>query len=215
MTKEGIIEESMKPSTYWIEAGSGDVGKVYFEVLACQGKIETLNESAVTVEWTCTLTPAVTDLPNMDLNLTTRDQTDAFACIAFEDALVHTDVIGDTLSPRWMPWCQRAFVFNISHPSSSLYIGVFDHDHELSPMQLLSRAAADLHDPVGRVQIHLSNFAADTDYTLAYPLYYGEIKEQRKKVRGTLWVRMRVEWGDRRRAIVHAAMPPARNYVSE
>lgn len=96
-----------------------------------------------------------------------RDKTDAFACLVFEDAIVMTDVIGDTLSPRWPTWSQRAFAFNIGHPSSTLQIGVFDFDPELSPLQMVSRAAADVHDPVGRIQIHLSNFVPDTEYTLA------------------------------------------------
>ena len=102
---------------------------VYFEVIGCDG------------------------LPNMDsTTLNVRDKTDAFACIAFEDALVNTDIISDSLSPRWMPWCYRAFVFNVSHPSSDILIGLFDYDPETSPAQLLSRAAGDLHDQVGRVR---------------------------------------------------------------
>jgi len=133
-------------------------------------------------------------LPNMDAMTTNvRDRTDAFACLVFEDCLVMTDVIGDTLSPRWMPWCQRAFVFNITHPSSILQLGLFDFDPELSPLQMISRAASDVsgmdllmrsivvcakthsyrpfveqvHDPIGRIQIHLSNFYPDTEYTTA------------------------------------------------
>jgi len=96
-----------------------------------------------------------------------RDKTDAFACLVFEDAILMTDVIGDCLSPRWPSWSQRAFAFNIGHPSSTLQIGVFDFDPELSPLQMLQRAAADIHDPIGRIQLHLSTFRPAVEYTLA------------------------------------------------
>jgi len=33
LSKDKIIEESLKPSTNWVEAGSGDMGKLYYEVL--------------------------------------------------------------------------------------------------------------------------------------------------------------------------------------
>jgi hypothetical protein len=147
MTKEQIFEESMKPSTHWVEAGSGQLGRVYVEVLGCE------------------------KLPNMDAaTLNLRDRTDAFACLVYEDSIVTTDVIGDTLSPRWMPWCRRGFVFNVSHPSSDLQIGLFDFDPELSPLQIASRATGDLHDPIGRVQVNLSNFPTNTVLTLCYPM---------------------------------------------
>jgi len=127
MSKEKIVEESMKPSRHWVEAGSGDLGMVYLEVLGCS------------------------KLPNMDVATTNiRDKTDAFACIVFEDAIMMTDVIGDTLSPRWMPWCRRAFAFRVSHPSSILTLGIFDYDPELSPLQVVSRATSSVHDPIGR-----------------------------------------------------------------
>lgn len=75
MTAEQIQEESMKPSTNFVEAGSGDLGKLYVEVIGAS------------------------DLPNMDLGII-GDQTDAFACLVFEDSIVNTDVIGRCLSPR-------------------------------------------------------------------------------------------------------------------
>jgi hypothetical protein len=70
MTKEQIYEDSIAVSKNWVEAGSGGrekVGKVYLEILGCEG------------------------LPNMDnLTLDVRDATDAFASIVFEDAIVST-----------------------------------------------------------------------------------------------------------------------------
>lgn len=65
------------------------------------------------------------------MTLTRRDQTDAFVSIVYEDSAVVTDVIRDTLSPRWMPWHQRAFVLRVLDPKSIIFIGVFDRDEVL------------------------------------------------------------------------------------
>lgn len=66
-----------------------------------------------------------------------------------------------------MPWCHRAFAFNISHPSSDVYLGIFDYDPELSPLQIMSKAvSSDLHDPIGRIVIELSKYQANTTYVL-------------------------------------------------
>ena len=73
--------------------------------------------------------------------------------------MVRTDVIHDALDPRWMPWCTRAFCFNINHPSSILLLGVFDYD-----------TATD-HDPVGRVVVNMANFQSNTSYLLRYALH--------------------------------------------
>jgi hypothetical protein len=99
------MEETMKPSKNWIEAGSGNCGRVFLEILKCDG------------------------LPNMDTGM--RDLTDAFACIIYEDAIVNTDVINDELSPRWPHWSQRAFMFRMEHPSSQILIGILDYDSEI------------------------------------------------------------------------------------
>ena len=105
MTTEQLNETARQPSREWIDSGSGSFGFVYLEVLGCD------------------------DLPNMDLNLIAKnDKTDAFVSIVYEDVAVATDVIYDSLKPRWMPWTRRAFVFRMMHPSSVLFIGVFDYD---------------------------------------------------------------------------------------
>jgi C2 domain len=148
MTKVQLQQEALKPSTHWIEAGNGSLGKLYLEVISCD------------------------HLPNMDLgnislNMNHRDVTDAFACIVFEDVIVNTDVITNTLSPRWMPWCHRAFVLNILHPSSDVFVGIFDHDPENNPLHMASQvASSSLHDPIGRIVINLSHFKPDTTYLL-------------------------------------------------
>jgi hypothetical protein len=192
LTDKQIEGEAIKHSTNWTEAGSGELGKLFVEIIGCD------------------------KLPNLDFGtLNFRDVTDAFACLIFEDAVVNTDVIGDSLSPRWMPWSRRAFVFNINHPSSDLQIGIFDHDIELSPLQLLSRATGeDLHDPVGRIQIHTSNFLENTVYTLKYNMFYGDLAKDRLKTRGTITVRMRINWTARKKALIASVMPPAPTYVS-
>lgn len=47
---------------------------------------------------------------------------------------------------------------------------------------------------------------------LKYPLYYGELKEHRQDARGTVTVRLRVEFTSVRNALLKALQPPP-NYV--
>jgi C2 domain len=184
LTRQEIEDQSSAPSTDWLEVGSGDIGRLYVEVLRCDG------------------------LPNMDkgtLNL--LDKTDAFCCLLFEDGVVNTDVIGDTLSPRWMPWSRRAFSFRIDHPQSDLIVGVFDYDPPNSPLQLATQAIASLHDPIGRCVVKLSRLLPQTEYTLTYPLYFGELDENREKARGTLTLRVRIQYFDKRKTLLAAIKP--------
>ena len=98
LTHNQINHETFKPSLKWIEAGldtGSDLGMVYLEILKCD------------------------DIPNLDSG-TFGDYTDAFVAIVFEDNLVRTDVINDELSPRWLPWTQRAFAFPMKHPGKVL-----------------------------------------------------------------------------------------------
>jgi hypothetical protein len=99
-------------------------------------------------------------------------------------------------------------VFNVAHPSSDLVLAIFDYDPEGSPLQMVSRAAASLHDAIGRVQVNLSSFHMNTEYTLCYPLFFGEKAEEMVKPNGKVWVRLRKEWNDPRRALIVAALPP-------
>jgi hypothetical protein len=113
LTPAQIEEESQKPSTTWTETGSGELGRMFVEVIGCDHLPN------------CDSIPLVGDvLPAA--NVLTGGKTDAFACLVFEDCIVNTDVINDSLCPRWMPWSQRAFIFRIMHPSSQLMVGVFD-----------------------------------------------------------------------------------------
>ncbi|CAJ1937033.1 unnamed protein product [Cylindrotheca closterium] len=99
-----IKKQTYGPSHSWVEAGSGKLGRLYVEVLACH------------------------DLPNMDMGEAVGDYTDPFVCLVYEDTVATTDVIDDELSPHWLPWTQRAFSFGTMHPASILYLGVFDFD---------------------------------------------------------------------------------------
>ena len=79
---------------------------------------------------------------------------------------MNTEAIGDCMSPRWLPWTQRAFVFNITHPSSDVFLGIFDHDPERSPLQQLSTAVSDVHDSIGRVVVKVQKCKPNTTYLL-------------------------------------------------
>lgn len=100
-----IAAEMMKPSTSWIDAGTGSLARIYLEILQCD------------------------NLPDTDFGkLKEANKTDPFAQIVYEDSTVTTDVINDCTSPKWLPWTDRAFVLHMIHPSSQISIGVFDHD---------------------------------------------------------------------------------------
>ena len=87
------------------------------------------------------------------------NKTDAFVAVAFEGCFIRTDTINDSLSPKWMPWTQRAFAMPITHPTSLIFLGVFDHD------------PGDLYDPIGRVIIDISSLYNNTFYMLTYDLH--------------------------------------------
>ena len=173
MTADEIDFEVKKPSSHWIEAGSGHLGQVFVEVLQCDG------------------------LPNLDYSAMGRNKTDPFVTIVFEDSIVHTDVINDCLSPRWMPWAQRAFVLNIIRPTSQIMVGVADFD------------AGGGHDKIGRAVVNISNCRPGTLYTVQYSLYG---RERRK--RGVITLRLRVEWQSERSALLAAASLSDSHYVS-
>jgi C2 domain len=104
MSAQSIHDETRQPSHKWVDAGSGSLGRLYCEVLACH------------------------DLPNVDVGEFMGNVTDSFVCLVFEDSCAMTEVINDELSPHWLPWTQRAFCFGMMHPASILYLGVFDYD---------------------------------------------------------------------------------------
>lgn len=162
MTPAQIQEESMKRSTNWIDAGSGSHAKIYLEVIGCD------------------------ELPNLDGAagaLSGKVKTDAFVCIVFEDVVLKTDVIGNTLSPRWMPWCKRAFCLRQLHSSSQIFLGIFDYN------------SAGENDRAGRVVIDLSTYSPNTEYLLHFSIHNKEALAKRKP-RGSISVRLLLEYED-------------------
>ena len=172
MTEKEIEREAKKPSREWIEAGSGSAGKFYVEIIGCDG------------------------LPNLDLSVTGRNKSDPFVCIAFEDGVVNTDVINDCLSPRWMPWSRRAFVFNVLHPSSQFYISVMDYD-EIIPGNPRSS-----HDKMGRCILNPTNARPNTTYTMRYSLFSSD--ELDRKIVGKIMFRFRYESTNERQILLSA-----------
>eukprot|EP00535_Pseudo-nitzschia_heimii_P007256 CAMPEP_0197177648 /NCGR_PEP_ID=MMETSP1423-20130617/3180_1 /TAXON_ID=476441 /ORGANISM="Pseudo-nitzschia heimii, Strain UNC1101" /LENGTH=1215 /DNA_ID=CAMNT_0042627229 /DNA_START=106 /DNA_END=3753 /DNA_ORIENTATION=- len=135
MTNGAIQEAVLQPSYQWTEIGEGNLGKVYLEILGCDG------------------------LPNLDNGAFYGNKTDAFVACVFEDVYGRTDVIDDCLSPRWLPWTHRAFILRIEHPSSILNLGIFDYDsggERLADHDLIGRVSVDLTNLRSSTQYVLS-----------------------------------------------------------
>ena len=170
MSRDAIESECMGPSTHWVSAGHGSIGQIHVEILKAD------------------------NLPNLDLGA--GDVTDPFCALVFEDNMVRTDVIWDDLYPRWMPWSNRAFTFHVRHPTSILWLGLFDYDENL----------LDNHDPIGRVVINTANFQSHTTYLLKYQLHHDPRQED---ARGVLTIRLRIVWADEIEAMrMSFAKPP-------
>lgn len=178
LTQKQLFEETMKPSRQWIKAGSGKLGRLYLEILSCHG------------------------LPNTDVGEAMGNVTDAFICAVFEDAMVQTPVIDDELSPHWLPWTQRAFVFSMMHPASMLYLGCFDFDLGIGK-----------HEAIGRVAVNISNLQRDTDYTLRYNLYPSSNVTDRIAF-GSITIRLRVEYNDEKEALLAALRPRPKFHIN-
>ena len=103
MNASDLHRTVLQPSRRWVQAGSGNLGRLYVEILSCH------------------------HLPNVDYGNAVGNVTDAFCAAIFGDAMAETDVIDDELSPHWPPWAQRAFCFSILHPSQVLYLAVFGY----------------------------------------------------------------------------------------
>ena len=175
MTKEQVNAAAVGPSKNWVEAGYGDMGTVHVEVIGCD------------------------DLVNMDLGV--NEKSDAFVSMVLEDAMVRTNIIHDSRSPRWMPWSTRAFAFRVCHPTSILMVGVFDYDH--LPLKD--------HDPMGRLVIHPFNFKNNTTYNLQYKLHDDPLQQDD---RGTIRLRLRVEWASESKVARTSFAPPPRFLIN-
>lgn len=171
MTAPQIQGECMQRSRTWLDAGTGNLAKIYLEIIGCDG------------------------LPNLDTGGLAGNKTDSYVTAVFEDVVVRTDVIVDRLSPRWLPWTKRAFIFRMMHPSSQIHLGVFDHDN-----------GYDDHDSIGRASVDLSTFRPYTSYILHYNLYNTDDWTKREP-RGTITIRLALEIEDERRLILAALQP--------
>ena len=119
-----------------------------------------------------------------------------------------TDIIDDSLSPRWMPWTKRAFIFRITHTSSPIYLAVFDHDASIM----------DDHDFIGRVVLDMTNLRPGAEYILEYNLQQSSLISEKelyesKPRYGTITVRLRIDYDDQRRVILSSLQPPPRESV--
>lgn len=181
MTDSALQEAVLKPSHQWVDIGEGSLGKIYLEILGCDG------------------------LPNMDNGAFYGNKTDTFVACVYEDVYGRTDVIDDCLSPRWLPWSNRAFIFRIEHPSSFLNLGIFDFDAG-------SDQLAD-HDLIGRVSVDLTNMRSGTEYVLSYNICPSARLSERKS-NGKLMIRLRMEIPDERKIAMAALYPPPPIYVN-
>jgi hypothetical protein len=181
MTKKDIEAETPKESQNWIDVGTGKLGRLFVEILGCD------------------------DLPNLDSGGFAGNKTDTFVSLVYEDSTLQTDVIDDSLNPRWLPWTKRAFIFHVFHSSSQLFLGVFDYDESLNP--------ADDHDLIGRVSIDLTNLQKDTVYTLKYEIFDTARMTQREG-RGFITARVRLEIDDDRKLLLSNLEPPPQMYVN-
>jgi hypothetical protein len=124
MTNDDIQKECLKETDHWVDVGAGHLGKIYVEILGCDG------------------------LPNLDTGGFLGNKTDAFVALVFEDCYVRTDVVDDCLAPRWLPWTRRGFVFQFHHSSSQLLLGVFDFDAGIDDHDLIGRVSVDISNLV-------------------------------------------------------------------
>jgi len=172
LSQPEMLEMCHKPSQNWVEAGSGSLGKIKVEILSCEG------------------------LPNKDLVQLFGNKTDPFVSIVYEDCICQTDYLSDCLSPMWMPWTQRAFVFNRMHALSSIYVGVFNH--EIGPFK---------HHGCGRIAIDPREFRTNTIYTLKYDLHSSPVLSDRKK-KGVITIRLQIAENDHKNTILSILTPP-------
>lgn len=178
MTKEQVKLEVMKPSFSWIDSGTGNLGRIFLEVLSAEG------------------------LPNLDTGSFLGNLSDPFVSIVYEDTCLRTDTIDDCLNPVWLPWSKRAFILNIGHASSQIFLGVFDFD-----------AGFDNNDLIGRVSIDITNLRPNTEYLLTYNIYPSAIVSGRE-IKGKVNIRLRLEIPDERKLALSILSPPVPTYVN-
>ena len=205
LTKEQLLVETECPSQTWIEAGSGHLGKVYLEVLSCHD-LPNVDVGGKFIDGTRMLQKSV-HISSLTISYflsveAVGNVTDAFVCAVYEDCMVQTPVIDDELSPHFMPWTTRAFIFNIMHPASMLYLAAFDYDLGVSN-----------HEALGRAVVNIANFQCNTDYTLSYSLYPSTNVTDRMAC-GTIKIRLRIEFKDEKAVLLAALHPRPKFHIN-
>ena len=183
MTSKDIKAEYMGPSSGWIHTGSGKLARIYLEILQCDR------------------------LPNTDVGQgVKRNKTDPFVTLVYEDATRRTDVISDCCSPKRMPWTQRAFLFHMAHPSSQIFLGIFDYDRMSN------------HDYLGKVSVDITRFRPQTNYILDYAIFDTlmdkEPKQIGKEANATIKIRLRIEVNDQQALVLASLTPPPGLYIN-
>jgi len=178
MTENEIESEVIKPSLEWIDTGSGELARIYFEVLQCE------------------------DLPNVDVGRgIEHNKSDPFVQLVYEDCTRRTDVIDDCLSPIWLPWTQRAFIFHTVHPSSQIFLGVFDYDN------------IGTHELLGRCVIDVTHLRPQTEYVLDYKLVDTHTQTDQKSM-PRIKIRIRIEVDDQQALALASLSPPPTLYIN-
>jgi hypothetical protein len=182
MTFQQLREATLQPSQNWIQVSSfteHKYGRLYVEILSCN------------------------NLPNVDYGGRLGNQTDTFCSLVYGDGFVQTNVIDDELSPYWLPWTQRAFVFPVGHPSQVVYVGVFGYKR--NPLS---------HVPIGRVEINLTNLQQSTEYVLDYNLSATSHNYMSRPTNGQIRLRLRLEMDDERSWILQSLKVPPPVYIN-
>jgi len=92
-------------------------------------------------------------------------------------------------------WTRRAFMFNIDHNRSQLFVGVFD----LQKTQIVQ------DNPIGRLTVDLGNLQPGKEYTLQYNISQSA-RVYPRKFTGIITLRISVEY-DERKAFWRSAVP--------
>ena len=153
MSSSDFVTKMLNQSRSFKELGDGKCSKIWLEVLQCTG------------------------LPNKDIF--GEGKPDAFVTIVYEDCYSKTNVIDNCSSPKWMPWTDRGFCLNVRHPSTPIYLGVFDYDADV-PFQS--------HDFIGRAVIDTTKLRPRTEYTLSYNIWDSAVKNSYRKKNGEIMV---------------------------
>jgi len=162
MTSSELLVDAQKPSKYFVDYSS-----------ACANRMGTITVEVLEMN----------DVRRCDL----MSKSDPYAVFVFEDKAMKTDFISCCLNPVFPHKCKRAVRFPITTPASTLYVGAFDYDTDVTQVNIED------DDPLGRVVIKLSSLRPNTEYDVVYPLQHSELKKL-KGERGYIRLRMKLNW---------------------